>query len=743
MELLAPAGSRENFIAAMDAGADAVYVGAPSLNARNLARDLQFEDIQAMVQYCHANGKKIYLAANSLVREEDLAHAVKTLALLEAMDTDGLIVQDLGLVCLIREYFPAISLHASTLLSANNSGALQSFAEMGFERAVLARELTLKEIGIISHKSPIEIEVFVHGAMCFSYSGLCLFSSFLGGKSGLRGKCVQPCRRNYTWKEQGRRTQSSSGHKNKQKNKGSGKKGKYLFSMNDLSGLEAIPHLRQAQVSSLKIEGRLRSAHYVSHIVQAYRLVIDADVAEFPSALQKSQELVDMAMGRSTSSGYFFSPQPANAITPHHSGNMGSYLGRLGAVKPYQDRLFAKLTLQNSLGAGDRLRLHAEPGGERISFSLKELRKGNEEIQSASVKEKVQLLIPDWKHLGNAARLDVYRVDVKKKQTNEGIQLLGFSQCKRAVENFKQQQNGLIQEILRQEIPPFEEGEFSQPPNIRWQKVLKKQKDGKNIRLPLEYWLRLDSAKTLLGSLPFVPDRFLLPITRANIAYTGGLKRYLGRRMRNLTWCLPAIVFEGEQVRLQKQIQTLVRSGFRSFQLGHISQFVFFYKEKIYLSSDYTVNLLNSQAVKFMEEGEMEYCQLSIESDKKILGEMLARLKKRHANIKTGLTVYGAPALFTARLDPDHFQYNKPLISPKQEQFRVVKNGNVTNTVPARPFSLLPYLGELKAMGLDYAVIDISNTHCGKKDLEELAERMAGIGKIGRLPTFNYLGTLE
>ncbi|HID02342.1 MAG TPA: U32 family peptidase, partial [Desulfobacterales bacterium] len=144
MELLAPAGNTENFLAAMEAGADAVYVGAPALNARNLARDLRLEEIFSMVQYCHDNGKKIYLAANSLVREQDLSQAIETLAYLDAMKTDGLIVQDIGLVRIIREYFPDIPLHASTLLSANNSQSLEGFQTMGFERVVLARELTLK-----------------------------------------------------------------------------------------------------------------------------------------------------------------------------------------------------------------------------------------------------------------------------------------------------------------------------------------------------------------------------------------------------------------------------------------------------------------------------------------------------------------------------------------------------------------------------------------------------------------------
>ncbi len=738
MELLAPAGNTENFLAAMEAGADAVYVGAPAINARNLARDLRMEEILAMVQYCRDRNKKIYLAANSLVREQDLAQAIETLALLEAMETDGLIVQDLGLVRLIREYFPSIPLHASTLLSANNSLSLNGFQEMGFERVVLARELTLKEIQILCQKSDVEIEVFVHGAMCFSYSGLCLFSSFLGGKSGLRGKCVQPCRRHYSWSAPRGRNASS-------KTKTNTGKGQYLFSMNDLSALEAVPDLQAAGVDSLKIEGRLRSAHYVSHIVQAYRLVMDASDDCFQEALKEAEQLSDRAMGRKTSSGYFFSPQPAQAISPHQSGNMGDYLGRLGAAKRYEEKLYARLTLKKELAVGDRLRLHAEPSGERMAFTVKELRLANSDVAEAAIGAKVQILVPDWGFYGTSKHINVYRVDVKRKSGAYATVLPDQRRCRELLDTLTDQSRVHVQEVLSHTVPPLEEGDI---PDLgkSWNRRTakgKKQSSQKRVKQPLDLWLRINSAKTLCKRMPFNPDRFLLPVTKSNLSQTGQLKRYLGRRVRDLTWCLPSIVFEGEQNTLRKQIQLLIRSGFRSFQIGHITQFAFFKKERVFLSCDYTLNLLNSQAVRLMEEGGMEAVQLSIESDKKILVELIARHRKVHSELRVGLTVYGAPALFTARMDPDHFNYTRTLISPKQEQFVLLKKENVTATVPVRPFSLLPYLHELKMAGLDYAVLDLSNLQEGKKEFEELAGRLTGTGKFFKLPTFNYLGTLE
>ena len=199
MELLAPAGTVETFGAALDGGADAIYVGAPGFNARNLARDLRIEEIGAMIRHCHSLGKKLYIAANSLLLEKELPLVIENLALLQELRPDALIVQDLGLIRLVRHYFPELKLHGSTLMTVHNSDGVHFQAELGCERVVLSREMTLKEIGAISaRKGDTELEIFIHGAMCFSYSGLCLFSSYLGGKSSMRGRCVQPCRRAYS-----------------------------------------------------------------------------------------------------------------------------------------------------------------------------------------------------------------------------------------------------------------------------------------------------------------------------------------------------------------------------------------------------------------------------------------------------------------------------------------------------------------------------------------------------------------
>jgi len=266
MELLAPAGSFGAFEAALKEGADAIYIGAPDLNARALSRDFSYSEIDALVREAHKAGVKLYIAMNSLVKEDEIETAVEGLAYFDQIQPDALIIQDLGLFKLAQKYFPELSLHASTLMSVHNSLSVKKMTELGFKRIVLPRELTLKEIKDIYDKTGAELEVFVHGAMCFSYSGLCMFSSMFGGKSSLRGRCVQPCRRRYSW-------QRKKGHV--KKGKQTEKDGGYLFSMNDLSGIDLIHKFRSAGVSSLKIEGRLKSAEYVRKTVRAYRLLLD------------------------------------------------------------------------------------------------------------------------------------------------------------------------------------------------------------------------------------------------------------------------------------------------------------------------------------------------------------------------------------------------------------------------------------------------------------------------------------
>lgn len=746
MELLAPAGTIETFGAALDGGADAVYVGAPGFNARNLARDLRLEEIGAMIRHCHSLDKKLYIAANSLILEKELPQVIDNLALLEELGPDALIVQDLGLIRLVRHYFPRLKLHGSTLMTAHNSDGVKFQADLGCERVVLAREMTLKEIrAISSRKGNTELEIFIHGAMCFSYSGLCLFSSYLGGKSGLRGRCVQPCRRAYSTgvKNTGGKSSKKAGKKSDS--------GRYFFSMNDLTGLETVPYLKEAGIASLKIEGRLRSAHYVHSIVSAYRKVLDAEPGNHEVALAEAKVLADQAMSRKTSSGYFFSPQPAEAIAPQHSGNMGMHLGRFTVTRKTGNHVTCRFVTKGNLAIGDRLRLHVEPSGERTAFRLKSLFVLGAEQENASAGSKVSIELPGEFQAAADGHVEVYKVDGGSRlgAFREGV--LQSEKVGRELAGKKKRLAGTIDQIVSQvwsPCSPIAPPEFNRKGEI---KKTYRPRPGRK-KIPLDWWLKTDSFKVVMDDLPFTPDRYLISFNKQTVNQAGKMKGVLGKKARMVTWALPPLIMENDLQRVNKQIKLLLRTGFRSFQLGHLSQKLFFKGEKAHLFADYTANLLNNQAVALASEIGIGAVQAGIEMDRGTLGELLngckggegmARLDQGAPNIPVGIMVYGAPALYTSRLAPDHLQYERTILSPRDEPYIVRKKEGYTQTFPDKPFSLLPYLDELKGMGIKYVVVDLTGGTCSKRELQELAERLQNSGRYSKLPTFNYLGRLE
>jgi len=746
MELLAPAGNAETFLAAVDAGADAVYVGAPGFNARNLARDIRLEEIGAMIEYCHARGRKLYLAFNSLLLENELAGVVETLAALEYLAPDALIVQDYALIKLIRQHFPRLVVHGSTLMTATNSDAVNFLGKLGCKRVVLARELTLKEIATVNaRKDDIELEVFIHGAMCFSYSGLCLFSSYLGGKSGLRGRCVQPCRRNY-------RIESGKGKKAGQRGSG-GSGAKYLFSMNDLSGLDAIPELQKLNVASLKIEGRLRTAHYIRSVVSAYRMVLDSSPDAIEKVLVEARALIDGSMSRRTAPGYFFSPQPAEAITAHHSGNMGLHLGRFSAVKKVGKNDICRFVLKHDLAVGDRLRLHAEPSGERVPFTLKSLFVEGHPAECASAGVKVSFALPAGFSAPASGHVEVYKVDQASLTGNSDELARLTAGCKAKLTSF----NGKIQRkvsLISGEFQVERDVVGDSPRNtVSAPSVRKGEGDRASARLWPELWLKVDAAKSLRHNILNFPfTQYLLVANDQTLAEVSVVKRLMGNRARQLIWSLPPVILVNELEKWRRKVRELCRTGFRNFQIGHLSQIELFAGEKVSLFGDYSLNIMNSQAATLAYEAGVEALQCAIEIDREALDNLRWGIRaipvqagftgKKLHSLRLGVTVFGAPALYTSRIAAEHFRYEQEVLSPKDEGYIVLKKDGGTQTYPVRPFSLIPFLPELREMGISYGVVDISGRSFSKRELEELAIRLSGKGKASKLPTFNYLGKL-
>ena len=254
VELLAPAGDFQCFQAAINAGADAVYLGGEKFGARAYANNFTEEEIINALRIAHLFGKKIYLTVNTLVKEKEIEQLVPYIVPLYEAGLDGVIVQDIGVFEILKKNFPGLELHASTQMTITGVYGAKFLKELGASRIVPARELSLEEIRYIHDETGIEIEAFIHGAMCYGYSGQCLFSSIIGGRSGNRGRCAGPCRLPYT-----------------------DEKGKtiYPLSLKDMYTLPMIPKLIDAGIYSFKIEGRMKSSYYVATVVNAYRRALD------------------------------------------------------------------------------------------------------------------------------------------------------------------------------------------------------------------------------------------------------------------------------------------------------------------------------------------------------------------------------------------------------------------------------------------------------------------------------------
>lgn len=254
-ELLAPAGSLEILKGVIESGADAVYVGGSMFGARAYANNFTEEELLEAIDFAHLRGVKVYLTVNTLIKNSEFSKLYDYLLVYYKRGLDAVIVQDIGVVKAIHEYFPSMEIHTSTQMTVTGADGVRFLSQFGVTRVVMAREVSLAEMKRIHEETGMELEAFVHGALCYSYSGQCLFSSILGGRSGNRGRCAQPCRLPYTVE---------------------GKKDEYILSLKDMCGIKALDKLRDAGVYSLKIEGRMKQLEYACGVVKYYRSYIDS-----------------------------------------------------------------------------------------------------------------------------------------------------------------------------------------------------------------------------------------------------------------------------------------------------------------------------------------------------------------------------------------------------------------------------------------------------------------------------------
>lgn len=387
IELLSPAGDMSKLKTAFYYGADAVYIGGKSMSLRALAGNFTDEEIVEAVNFAHSIGKKVYVTVNIFGRNTDIDHAEKYFKFLESAKVDGAIISDTGLVALAREVAPSLSVNLSTQANTLNYKTVEFWQKHGVKRVILARELSLKEIKCIHEKVPdMEIETFIHGAMCIAYSGRCLLSDYKTGRSSNRGACVQACRWNYEIREKG----SDGEYFEMQEDD----RGTYILNSKDLNLLDYIDELNDAGVCSLKIEGRMKSEYYLATVVNAYRRALDEYYAKGKEYNQNplfQQELKKTAH-RAFTTAYLLGDND-RTVNYDDSQSKGTHKYIANVLQSNKDKEYAIIEMRNRFVVGDELEVLSptDSFNKIIKVEKMEDEKGKPIVDAKRVQEHIKL----------------------------------------------------------------------------------------------------------------------------------------------------------------------------------------------------------------------------------------------------------------------------------------------------------------------------------------------------------------
>lgn len=373
IELLAPVGSKEALVAAVESGANAVYLGGRMFGARHYAPNFSDEELADAVRFAHLRGVSVLVTVNTLVDDSELPQLVDYLQHLYQIGVDAIIVQDLGVAVIAKKVVPDLPLHASTQMTVHNLAGVTLLADMGFKRVVLARELSLTDIAYICKHSPVEIETFVHGALCISYSGQCLMSSMIGGRSGNRGRCAQPCRLPYTLVDANGNDVLSQADA-----------GEYLLSPKDFNTIEVLPELINAGVTSFKIEGRMKRPEYVAVVVDAYRRAIDSYQYSHDEKYSISeQDKKDLAQifNRDFTTAHLYGKNGQMMMSDRRPNNRGVRVGRVLNYQP--NGKLAEIKLDEPLAVGDIIEFWVKVGG-RVNVTVRTMTVDGQNVSEAA-----------------------------------------------------------------------------------------------------------------------------------------------------------------------------------------------------------------------------------------------------------------------------------------------------------------------------------------------------------------------
>jgi putative protease len=719
VELLAPAGSPEALDAAIAEGADAVYLGLKNFNARMRSANFAYSQFEGALRSLHALGRKIYVTVNTIFEQREADRVYQLLKYLAALGPDGIIVQDFGVAAMARDCFPSLKLHASTQMNIACARGANALSKQGFSRVVLARELSFEELRECRAGTNMELEVFVHGALCVSASGLCLFSSYLGGKSANRGLCTQACRRYYHHDGQGG----------------------YYFSPNDLQLIERIPSLVEAGINAFKIEGRMKSAAYVGTVVSAYRLVLDAlaegaGEGELQKKVNEARAILRNDFARPKTEFYFDRdtsgagrPPPApipDWLNPSQDGGTGIPLGPIVEVRGAGADRRGLIRPGPVLPApGDSGRLHAADDRDRCSFKISAVE------NAAGQSPGLWISIPEGFGPGDSVYL------IRARQTSKRYDRVIAPGSYRKTPGRDAAPN---REIL---MPRSRAGA------------------GEGLTFPQGFYVAVSQVEDLFVLQSSRPIRVMLALNRRNAARI--LKKEpLPFNSGEIIFTLDPYFPQGDERELGDMIEALIAQGYRQFVLNNLGHFSYFRgnagngaanfgaanlggrpgkTRSLGLIAGPYLYIFNRWAASFVSSLGVDFFVNPLENNRQNLEKTIDPPHRSRLFV----TIFAWPALFRIRENLGGLYDFVRFSGGREEEFRLAAGEGGTRVYPEQPFSIIDKVPFLREAGFSRFILDLSGGPGGKsgsamkknqyRDLMQSARNAVALPDISR---FNW-----
>ena len=709
VELLAPAGSPEALDAAVGEGADAVYLGLKDFNARLRSANFTYAQFESALRSLRRMGKKIYVAVNTVFEQREADRMYQFLKYLAAAGPDALIVQDLGVVAMARAEFPSLKLHASTQMNIASARGANALSRHGVSRVVLARELNLAELRGLRAETNVELEVFVHGALCVSASGLCLFSSYLGGKSANRGMCTQACRRLYHREEEG----------------GTAPEEGYYFSPGDLQLLEYLPDLAAAGINALKIEGRMKSAEYVGAVVSAYRLVLDAiaggDEEHIGRSIQRGREILRNDFAR-TKTPFYFNAVPESGpdwLNPAQDGGTGISLGAILKVKVTGDERRGLIAGGMVPATGDSIRLHRGDDSERVSHKLRFVASAPDDPGACWISIPEGFGPGDRVYLMQTKAMSRRYVSLTSKASGGG-------------------------RGPGREKAPFPE--FSLPAGESGGRA---KKGG---GFPEGLYVAVSRPDDLYMVQSARPAGVMLACTRANAArLLADNKPPLPFKPGEIILVLDPWFPQAVAEPLAEDIRQLTGRGFRQFELnnpGHFSLFRGLDAAGIRLIAGPWLYTFNSWALSLVTSWGPDGFVSPLENNRQNLERTLGRDAGNRPHRGGGrnsalrsrffIPVFAWPPLFHIRANLGPVYDFDSFADNRDEHFSLISGVEGSRVIPGKPFSIIDKIPFLKEAGFGRFIIDLSGPALKKADYRDLMRAVREGTPLPHASRFNW-----